>query len=261
MAQFAPVASLPVYQQLAARGQLGAYHLLIATEVLKDPVAWQTFWLQRDQGFLIMDNGLIETGRPTTPDELCVAARLTGASCIVLPDALGDYQETRRLVREALAQDPDFGGYPLLGVVQGRTVHEVQDCVHLYRSVGVKYLALPRVMTSIFGTRQILAQLVYEIAGLPIHLLGFSDNIYDDMLCSALPGVMGIDSAVPLWIAWNPKREYLPVSPPRDTKALYGSRPPDYWTYVPDNEMDIATANVRKVRSWIRLAANTALLG
>ena len=260
-ARFAPVATLPVYRRLWAAQQLGDYHLLIATEILKDPVGWKAFWgLQPAVGrFIIMDNGLIETGIPTSPEALRTAARLVNANCIVLPDKLGDFRETRRLARAALTRKLDF---PRMGVVQGRTMLEVADCIRFYRAHSVEYLSVPRVMVSIFGSRTPIIDLINESrSGDQIHLLGFSDNLYDDMRCTALPNVMGIDSATPLWIAWQPLREYLPLVPPRDTRVAYGSRPSDYWNYVPGDDFDIAVANVQKVRSWIARAAQGALLG
>lgn len=263
MNQYAPVASLPIYKRLAAvsNEMFGAYHLLIATEVLKDPEAWGEFWDYRnlkiriadqyEDVFVIMDNGLIETGKPLKWKELTRAATTVGASCIVLPDALGDFKTTKKRVIQAM-KGITPGDFPLLGVIQGRTDDEVLECLELYQKVGVSYISIPRVMVDIFGSRKPLIRFVQHAWNGPIHLLGFSDNLNDDMESAAMPGVMGIDSAVPIWRGLLPICEYLPVDPP--PHVSYGKRPKEYWTQTPSmvrGDFDIVAMNIEKVRWWI----------
>jgi hypothetical protein len=242
--RFAPVANLPTYKELKSRGQLGTYHLLIATEVLKNPARWSEFWVQpgHDDFFIIMDNGLIETGQPTDPESLREAAEAVEADCIVLPDVLGSYDKTIKAVKASLSEMRQTG-YPLMGVIQGRTWNEVDYISAYYKDIDVKFLAIPRVMVELFGTRLSLLTRVrqYPIA---IHLLGFSENLWDDVICTTHPGVMGIDSAVPLWY-----RGVLPPSPP--TNAGFGPRPRDYWDADPST---MNYANVERVRQWLNAA-------
>lgn len=249
--EFAPVANLSIYRRLLAAGELWNYHLHIATEVVKDPVGWHDFWMPGRSGqFIIMDNGLIETGAAADTGLVGDAADIVGASCVILPDALGEYYKTQRLVVNSY---DDFRkiGLPLMGVVQGKTATEVVKMLKLYDDMEVDYISIPRVMVGYHGTRRwIVERAAWN--GRPIHLLGWSENLEDDLRCAALPGVMGIDSAVPIWWGLTPNAEHFPYRPPMH--AAFGKRPVDYWTKDADNnrvDMDIVLANIRWVRNWI----------
>jgi len=267
-AAFAPVASLPIYRRLLESGELGTYQLLIASEVLKDSAAWQEFWsfpslppeVGKDQ-FIIMDNGLIETGFPLPATDLELAAAVVDADCIVMPDVLGQMKMTLKLVRaniDALHRT----GYPLLGVLQGDSWGDIAKLLDEYAKMNVKYISVPRVMTEIHGSRVGLVHAVADrwqaLQGSVtrphpfIHLLGFSNNLFDDMLAAQHPEVMGIDSAVPIWYALK-ENEYFPHVALRQFDV--GKRPENYWEMLPDDHranFDIVLANVRKVRGWLR---------
>jgi len=257
--QYAPVTNLEGYSHLQSYGMLGSYHLMIATEVVKDIEGWKNFWsypnidaeLGKDM-FIVMDNGLIETGQPADPQTIKEAADAVDANCIVLPDVLGDFAKTMKVVRAATPELRGLG-YPLLGVIQGRDMIEVTAAVEFYTNIGVSYLSIPRIMVEFFGTRTKLVRTVRALTAgeIPIHLLGFSDNLYDDILSARMPGVMGIDSATPLW-----HQGVFPPSPPDD--ARFGRRPADYWTW---SSKRMNFRNVERVRQWLKadaLGAHTA---
>jgi len=252
--KFAPVANLPVYEMLAESGDLGSYHLLIASEVLKAPKAWGAFWTRRslidgEPVFTIMDNALIELGYPLESTQLVAAAAAVMASCIVLPDVLGDAKETMQLAGKALDDAVLRGsGFPLMGVVQGTTLLEVDTTVRFYMNAGVEYLSVPRVMTDIFGSRVELTKRVWDWAYKPIHLLGFSNDLHDDMVAAVQDGVMGIDSAVPLWAGMEDHR--------LDEITAMSKRPKNYWDRVPvtDKQFLVMLENVRLTRSLINQA-------
>jgi hypothetical protein len=263
MAEFAPVASLPIYKRLLDSGDLGNYHLLIASEVLKDVDGWHDFWTYPPfapedhpvvKSFIIMDNGLIETGKPLPPLQLFRAAEAVDANCIVLPDKLGNYDATRKLFLKHFAP-MSAGPFPLMGVLQGQTYADVRRLLSLYVEYGVQYVSVPRVMVDIFGSRIELVHMINsEVdSGLKpwIHLLGFSNRLEDDMIAASHPMVMGIDSAVPIWMGLA-NEEYLPSRPPVNLDL--GRRPKNYWSLEPDPHtvnIDIVNANVRKVRAWL----------
>jgi len=244
--RYAPVASLAAYDMLWEYDMLGDYHLLIATEVVKDVDAWHNFWVADQLSlwnrFVIMDNGLIETGAPTDPQTLKDAADAVNASCIVLPDVLGDYEKTVKAVKASLLEMLQIGR-PLMGVIQGRNWNEIDNIAQFYTDIQVDYLSVPRVMTNIFGTR---LSLIHRLRGYnkPIHLLGFSENMWDDMLSAVQPDVMGIDSATPLWYT-----DDFPKYPP--TQANFGPRPKDYWSMDPAT---INYPNIERVHAWLTAA-------
>jgi hypothetical protein len=263
-AAFAPVASLEMYRRLLEAGELGDYQLLIASEVLKDTRGWDDFWKTEvgQDSFIIMDNGLIETGKPLAPLDLFRAAETVGADCIVVPDKLGDYKATLRLGQNHIPE-LQGGPFPLLGVLQGTEYNEVLDLAEFYRDAGVQYISVPRIMVELFGSRIELVHMVAQKWGpVPapfIHLLGFSDRIEDDMIAATQHAVMGIDSAVPIWLGLA-NGEYLPGRPPIHIDL--GKRPKDYWSLKPDPHsvnIDIVLANIRKVRAWLTQYAAKAV--
>jgi hypothetical protein len=126
-----------------------------------------------------------------------------------------------------------------LGVLQGQTFEEFMDCAAIMHGMGVQWLSVPRHATSKIGTRQTLVTAVHDLyPEVKIHLLGFSDDVIDDMMSARLPGVQGIDSAMPIW-----------AKQPLTSMSFPGKRPVDYmeWDWVPKEAVD----NIRKVREWL----------
>jgi hypothetical protein len=225
--QFAPVGSLTHYRFLEEQGVLGDYHLLLAHKVLEDPDGWIDLYRRiREQGrepFVIMDNSLIELGRPLQAPALAEASRIVDASCLVLADVLSNRRATVELsvaMHYELRKMKEVP--PFLAVVQGASYEDALLCAEELASLeGVRYLSIPRVVADTMGTRKHLVKEVYRRHQLPIHLLGFSEDMADDIMCTSLPGVMGIDSAVPLrmglaGVAWGPHRK----TPPRPKNFL-----------------------------------------
>lgn len=249
MSSFAVVAPLEVHKRLEEAGQLGDYHLLLAHEVLDDPVAYMDFWQPRKKQFIIMDNSLIELGKPLPVDQVCEAAELVNATCVVLPDILGMRLGT--LERSYKAYDDLLNlkaPYEALGVAQGTTQNDVFSCGRDMIEMGVQYLSVPRHVQVKIGSRVWVTKQLAKY-GKPIHLLGFSDNNYDDMFTANLPGVMGIDSALPIW--YGNHKGLLPFEP--RVNGNYGKRPWDYnVTKVVTLE---AIENVRRVRGWVSYVA------
>ncbi len=205
MASFAPVASLDFLKELEHRGEPQRYFLLLAHKVLEEPERWQKFFAQkRDQGtdiFVIMDNSLIELGRPLRPIQMVEAVNLVKADVVVLPDKLRDARAT---VNASLIAADDLAGQlstrvKFMGVAQGETAEELYACAErLTAHPRVRYLSVPRVATAQFGSRIELVKHLDRL-GCRIHLLGFSEDLADDIdACHAGENVIGIDSTEPL---------------------------------------------------------------
>ena len=195
-----------------------------------------------------MDNSLIELGHPLPPADILRAAELVRARAIVLPDKLGDAAFTVRASEQAaldLGKPPAYAGY--MCVVQGQNVEEVMQCAEdLVSLPHVKYLSIPRVLANLGMSRIDLAQKIYDRHKLPLHLLGFSDNMRDDMMAATMSGVMGIDSAMPIWL--GAKGQSLPSAiPPRN---IFGSRPETFWTDNMKTAQQVI--NINRVRRWIK---------
>jgi len=255
MSEVAIVAPLDVHKRLADEGVLGTYQLLLAHEVLADPMQYEYFWRNQKDQFIIMDNSLIELGHPLPVDVVAEAAELVGAKAIVLPDVLGDRAKTYKLFAGALEQaklqniDTKF---KMLGVAQGRTSEETFSCGRDMLKAGADFLSVPRNLVKLAGTRMDAVKLLGKL-GAHMHLLGFSNNLWDDFYTVHLPGVMGIDSAVPIWLGmrynlYDETPYRLPDTPP--VSADYGSRPEGYSQWKGAELPKYSIENVQRVKRW-----------
>lgn len=253
MARFAPVVPLSLAALLKERGALGSYHLLLAHDVLENPKVYREIY--SNQGFdIIMDNSLIELGYPLPVNEVLEAAEIVGAQKFVLPDTLGNYTATKEQVEEgigewqAIKNNFSINCTPL-AVVQGSTWHECIRCLLDYKEWDLS-ISIPRVLTEVLKSRIPLALKAAEMGFQNIHLLGFSEDILDDLACARMTGVAGIDSAVPVraGVACLPM-EILPSS---EWKKKVGPRG-NFWDIkaeiLTEEEKDMVCRNVLYVNS------------
>lgn len=264
MTHFAAVAPLSIHKGIHEYC-LGTYQLLIASVILKDIDNYSAFWQSKlpDQ-YIMVDNGVIEEGFPLPMEYLVRAAKAVEANCIILPDTIDDARMTVKLatvaVREYRSLEAD--GRELMGVVQGESLSECFACASDLINLGVDRLAVPRGLTKNLGSRiHLVATLANIYRGVPIHLLGFSDNIPDDILAAVQAGVVGIDAATPVWLGLQGIE--LPGEPPADS-SKWGHRPDYFWTADSDanddDGMHYETAmierNIGTVSKWLSDAAS-----
>lgn len=265
MTHFAAVAPLAIHKGLHEYC-LGTYQLLIASVILKDIDAYSEFWSSRlpDQ-YIMVDNGVIEEGYPLPMEYLVRAAVAVEANCIILPDSIDDARMTTKLATTAVRQyrSLEASGRELMGVVQGESLSECFACAQDLINLGVDRLAVPRGLTKNLGSRIHLVATLANLYSKPIHLLGFSDNIPDDILASVQAGVVGIDAATPVWLGLQGIR--LPDEPPADS-SKWGHRPDYFWSadsdaYDDDGmhyETAMIEANIGTVGKWLSDAATRA---
>lgn len=249
--RYAPVGPLQGLHELDKSKLLGDYHLLIAPIVLEADWMYADFFQHRHPGMtVIVDNGVIELGYPLAVDDLAKAAKTVNASVVVLPDTIDDMKYTVKQARHAYREYRKLDRTtPLMGVVQGRTLEECLECAEKLVDVGAEWLAVPRGLTKNLETRVPLVQQIALEHQLPIHILGFSDNIEDDIKAAAChPLVQGIDAATPMWA-----NQWLPLHPPVNEPASLGlgKRPPNFWHQAVDER---AGHNVEIARRWLRAA-------
>jgi len=210
---------------------------------------------QNGRPYIIMDNSLIELGYPLPVEDVVAAAEIVNATVIVLPDVLGDRIKTlEHATKAAITLDelrprsPYARRVKMLGVAQGQTLNEVFSCARdMIQLIGVDIISIPRHVTAKVGSRIKLAEMVRQY-GRPVHLLGFSENLLDDFTALGIPGVMGIDSAVPIW--YGLQGFELPTTPP--INADFGKRPEDYESQTEINSKVIQ--NLRRVDRWVNIA-------
>lgn len=246
MTHFAPVGPLGVLRELP-RETLGNYHLLIAPKILENPEGYEEFFKRQD--FVIVDNGVIELGYPMSVQQLYRAATIVRADVIVLPDTIDDLKMTTKQAHQNVGAfrsvDPNRK-FKLMGVIQGIDYAECHACARAFMALGVDWFGVPRGLTPNLGSRVSLVRELLDLyPKMPIHVLGFSENIRDDIMAAAVPGVVGMDAATPLW--YGNLQHTLPQTPP--TVAGYGRRPEGYWQS--SGASYEANYNVGVVRRWL----------
>ena len=250
---FLPVAPLPVLAQLNAHGELADGLLTVANVVMADPFRYEAFFRRLreiGQGVdITLDNGLIEQGYALPPGVMMAAAQLLHAKTVVLPDVIANKKATLEASREAAKLYGEVHAeVTLMGVAQGRSLEEFVICgLELAKVADV--LAVPRHSVARVGTRSEIIHQLYEGTGKPIHLLGFSDDVLDDLNCARMEGVTGIDSAMPIWFGlYGYPIEAYWGDP--DINPEHRKRPLNYWGLGPID--DLVVENIRKVRTWLR---------
>lgn len=261
MAKYAPVVPLMAAERMNRWGILGNYHLLLAHDILRLPTQYQQVYghLKDDRlAFVILDNSVVELGKAMDPEDLIRAAEFIQPNVVVAPDTMGDHIDTINKV-DAFSKDwsrlahnlPRTG---IMAVLQGQTYAQVHECfIAIADMPWITTIGVPRVVTKYLGTRSEIVRMATagRMMG-RIHLLGFSDDIMDDIACARMPGVRGIDSAVPIRLAC--RQLVMSLDFPQDP----GPRG-QFWE-TDDTTIDFCrsyiTKNVEQFRRWIRVKRN-----
>ncbi len=223
MARFAPVLPIPVAEVFHSRDALGTYHLLLAHDVLEYPDHYHDIYGEitsvRDDifdlvgGVVIMDNSVIELGHPVTAGELLEAVNIVEANVIVLPDHLLDCDKTIRSTLDALETyaEPLRAAGAAMAVPQGTNFSEWVRCLEAFAEIEeIGWIGIPKNLNEKLGiSRKRAVDAVWTICGMEknCHMLGFSDDLWDDIMSTkygdGIGIVKGIDSAAPIWSGWR----------------------------------------------------------
>jgi hypothetical protein len=233
-AKFAPIASPSVIRRFLQTGIQQGYMFLLVHEIKRRPHEYAELIKLAVASFhtvkIIVDNGVIETGEPWSVQdiiEVVEGVKCRGAN-FYIPHR--DWLRVSKRTCEAAWHDvPKIvraGHFPLY-IPQGDTPDEViQSARKLAQFTCPGMWGVPRWMADAFGSRRDIVRRINTFHGGNIHLLGFSNNFYDDMACTHLPGVVGIDSAMPVWYEFDLRAG----APPAEMK-----RPASFfdWTGAP----------------------------
>lgn len=247
MAKFAPVCPPAMYKVLKAAGLLGNYHLILAHDVANRPSSYLDVFGGGKDHYIIMDNSLIELGQPVSTQVMVKAVTSLRPSVLVLPDHMKDANKTIQASRAAAKEWLDVGIGPFMAVPQGLNMAELLMCAESHANTpGVVAFGIGRFTADMLGSRLgICNALNREWPHLKIHLLGFSENLSDDLYCAQLPFVMGIDSAVP--VRFGLKGIKLEI----DTYSQVNCPRGDYWETA--NEMnELVRRNLNCIRRWVQ---------
>lgn len=210
MAKYSPVAPITLLASLEQRNCLGDYVLMLAHDVIAFPRKYEKLAYdlrQRNKhATIIMDNSLIELGRPVSPATMIEAARIVQANVLTLPDVLQSFEGTRKLCKDWMREmNKVRDRYQLMGVVQGANCEDQGQCTAFYGEViKPEWWSVPRIVANTEGSREPLITHIVDMytpsdnSPFNIHLLGMSRSLDDDIRCAMMSYVRGIDSANPL---------------------------------------------------------------
>lgn len=125
------------------------YEMYLAPEVLKHPERYKEIAQGRDS-YKILDNGCYELGSSLPMEQILEAARIINANEIILPDTMGDAEETIKATLEALKTLHKIFGirsipYKLMAVIQGSKPSDYGFCAEVYKSYPeITTLGIPK---------------------------------------------------------------------------------------------------------------------
>lgn len=265
-AKFAPVAPIHILedmQRIDRKNLLGYYHLFLAHHTVEEASRFHNLVHRQMQDAyartmqIIMDNSIVELGGAVDDQmikQAVEAVRVTNTSLLevipCLPDVMGDGAATVEMSSDAYDRwmDMEMPGSGFMVVTQGKDWEEFTDVVNHFflgdnrqRYRNIRWVGIPRKLGDTIGTRALAIQYIQMVAPhVRIHLLGFSRTIADDLFCARMPGVSGIDSAVPV--------RYSKVLTPMTSDEAIGPRG-DWWekgVFQTGN-----ASNIDNVRKWL----------
>jgi hypothetical protein len=245
MAKFAPVVPIQIAQFFKERGVLGDYHLVLAHEIVASEQSkkdYKSVYNNSDGRMdVILDNSVAELGTSVDLSIIRTACDIICPVTTVLPDV---YLKTDETITSCLnALDSWHMLAPFMIVPQGTSLKDFARCAEVFANqTSINYWGIPRNLTSNLGTRKQAIDVCFALnRHRQIHLLGFSDNVPDDIICAQDPRVFGIDSAVPIRAAsLNMQMSFSLDMPPRG----------NWFKDATPNELMIS--NLAKTRSWVR---------
>lgn len=209
--KFAPVAPWHIYEAFLNRNYIPSTVLLLAHDVVAHEEDYARVfddvrWLSTN---IIMDNSLVELKKAVDFQMVEEAVKIVRADIAVLPDAMGDGLQTLDLVRESydswkfrLAQT----NCDVMPLIHGKDLREWFECAEGLKLYETSWVGIPRRAEGIkdptcgrIYNRSQLVQYAHEWFGYEnIHLFGFSDAVWEDLMAARYECVKSIDSAVPL---------------------------------------------------------------
>jgi len=179
------------------------YHMCLA-HLLRDPAYYMFFADQVDRGrFVLMDNGVVETGVAKPVEELFALAETLRPTQVCLPDSINNKRSTLALFHSAARQWA--GGFETMVIPQGETLIEWVRCAKTMLNeagaAGVTAMGITKFLEGKVACRADAIEAVPGLvdSGLELHLLGVLGDdpteIYETD--KRLPGrIRGCDSGV-----------------------------------------------------------------
>lgn len=164
------------------REQDSDYHMALA-HLADSPIYSEFFRKQSERGaFVLMDNGVVETGKAMQVRDLFRVGREIKATQICLPDKIFDCKTTLRLHEDAVRTDRNGCESSFMAMPQGRNLDEWIKCatrmVEKADDWGVRAIGITKFLEGMVHHRSeaILAVPGLIESDLDIHLLGCLGN-------------------------------------------------------------------------------------
>jgi hypothetical protein len=245
MSRFAPVCPPQIARSLSQLNCLGTYHLVLAHDIASRPALYEGLYNGLFQD-VILDNGVAELGKPVSMEVMRQAMSVVNPTTVVLPDAYLDTDKTITDCQDALI---NWGvslphGTQFMIVPQGKTIDDFARCAEAFADhPAINFWGVPRNLVEFIGSRHAAIEICHVLnPERRIHMLGFSEDIIDDVLCARSRHVYGIDSAVPL------RAGSLGIEISLSTKLP----PRGDWFENPPEMNSHVTSNLKTVRKWVR---------
>jgi len=157
----------------------------------------------KENELVILDNSVVELNDAVDAGMIAEAAAIVRPTCVVLPDIMLDGEATAKSCLKALDEwgavlPPDT---KYCYIPQGKKVTEFIASARAFASDDprITFWGCPRNVVKHHGSRSMALEVLREVnPRRKIHMMGFSDNMSDDIHCAVTYKPESIDSAVPL---------------------------------------------------------------
>ena len=267
MAEFAPVVPISIALKMAENRIYGNYHLLLAHHVAENAEQYSDLFHITRPSTIIMDNSVVELGKPVDLDTMIVACDAVGGKhgfgaeelIVVLPDIQMDRLKTQAATLSALEDWPPILDnlpfpYSLMAIPQGSDIGEWVKCVETFSEyAAIEWIGIPRnFREKLTGSRIQACQLAHILKPeWNQHLFGFSDDLHDDMMTCSIAkslgiNLRGIDSAVPIRMALRDQQELRFGFQTHTPRGDWWDKPGDY-----KNGEKTLIGNMKRIRQWV----------
>lgn len=208
--KFAPVVPFHFYRQFLVNGYVPDSILLLAHDVTAHADEYRELFQDPkwNDTTIFMDNSLVELKQAADIKMVKDAVDIVGRPQVVVicPDVMAEAQASAKLTKDAWEEwSWVFRDHRKLVVLQGSTMEGFLGCAEELEELDPDWVSIPRVTESLFGyhRRELIPYIGAIFPAARLHLLGFSDYIWEDLRAAAHPRVSSIDSAVPFRMSTN----------------------------------------------------------
>lgn len=208
--KFAPVVPYHFYQQFLLHNYVPGSVLLLAHDVVAHPREYKELFADPKwcRTTIFMDNSLVELKKAVDIEMVAEAVDIIDRPQVVVicPDVMAEAQASAKLTMDAWPEwSWRFRHHQTLVVIQGNTMPGFLGCAELLAELHPNWVSIPRVTENLFGyhRRELIPFVKALFPSTKLHLLGFSDYIWEDLRAAAHPNVLSIDSAVPFRMGSN----------------------------------------------------------